>query len=91
MTSADYSRPGTRTVRFESGVFQLELGGTGQLWRATSWQAALTAAQLLDYDPHAMQVAVSVEGKIDGPSAGALFTVGILAAAWGTSSTKKSP
>ncbi|TWU29417.1 S16 family serine protease [Bythopirellula polymerisocia] len=65
------------------GVFESILGGTGQLWRATSWQAALTASQLLDFDPHAMQVAVSVEGKIDGPSAGALFTVGILPAVRG--------
>jgi uncharacterized protein len=61
------------------GVFESQLDGTGHLWRATAWQAALTASQLLDFDPRAMQIAVSVEGSVDGPSAGALFTVGILA------------
>lgn len=65
------------------GVFESVLEGTGHLWRATAWQAALTASQLLDFDPRTMQVAVSVEGRIDGPSAGALFTVGILAAVRG--------
>lgn len=61
------------------GVFESQLDGTGHLWRATAWQAALTASQLLDFDPRAMQIAVSVEGSVDGPSAGALFTIGILA------------
>lgn len=65
------------------GIFESILEGTGHLWRATAWQAALTSAQLTDFDPRTMQVAVSVEGRIDGPSAGALFTVGILAAVRG--------
>lgn len=65
------------------GVFESQLDGTGHLWRATAWQAALTASQLLDFDPRAMQIAVSVEGSVDGPSAGALFTVGILSAVRG--------
>jgi hypothetical protein len=65
------------------GVFESMLEGTGHLWRATIWQASLTAAQVLDFDQRAMQVAASVEGRIDGPSAGALFTMGILAAVRG--------
>jgi uncharacterized protein len=71
------------------GVFESQLDGTGHLWRATAWQAALTASQLLDFDPRAMQIAVSVEGSVDGPSAGGLFTVGILAAIRGDKLNEK--
>jgi uncharacterized protein len=74
---------GLPTGQVRVGVFESQLDGTGHLWRATAWQAALTASQLLDFDPRTMQIAVSVEGSVDGPSAGALFTVGILSAVRG--------
>ena len=65
------------------GVLDSSIDATGRLKRATIWQAALVASQLLDYNPQAMQVMASTEGETDGPSAGALFTVGILAAVQG--------
>lgn len=65
------------------GVLDTKLGGSSRLWNATTWQAALTASQLLNYDPRATQATLSVSGSIDGPSAGALLTVGVLAGAQG--------
>jgi predicted S18 family serine protease len=64
-------------------VIDTQIGGSSRLWHATTWQAALTASQLLDYDPRATQATLSVSGRIDGPSAGALLTVGVLAGAQG--------
>ncbi|MGL4513770.1 MAG: S16 family serine protease [Lacipirellulaceae bacterium] len=65
------------------GVVDTRIGGSSRLWNATTWQAALTASQLLGYDPKATQATLAVSGAIDGPSAGALLTVGVLAGAQG--------
>lgn len=65
------------------GVIDTQIGGSSRLWHATTWQAALIASQLLEYDPRATQATLSVSGRIDGPSAGALLTVGVLAGAQG--------
>jgi hypothetical protein len=62
------------------GIIESEFGGAGRLWNATTWQAALTAAQLLDFHPRAAQATITVRGSLDGPSAGCLLTVGILSA-----------
>ncbi len=71
--------PGTIRI----GVLDSRIGGSSRLWHATTWQAALTASQLLDYNPRATQATLAVSGNIDGPSAGALLTVGVLAGAQG--------
>ncbi len=60
------------------GIFENQLAGASAMWRAAAWQASLTAAQLLDFDPRAMQATFTVQGRIDGPSAGALLTIGVL-------------
>jgi predicted S18 family serine protease len=65
------------------GFFESEVGGSGPQWRASGWMAGLTAAQLTDYGPRTRQVSFDVQGRIDGPSAGALLTVGVLAAVRG--------
>ena len=65
------------------GILETRIGGATQMWRAAAWQAALTAAQLLDFHPRAMQATFEVQGGIDGPSAGGLLTVGVLAAVLG--------
>jgi hypothetical protein len=69
------------TVRI--GFFESEVGGSGPQWRAAGWAAALTAAQLTDFDAMTTQVSFDVQGRIDGPSAGALMTIAVLAAARG--------
>ncbi len=65
------------------GFFESEVSGTGDQWRSAGWMAAVTAAMLTDFDPRTMRVSFEYEGKIDGPSAGALLTCGVLAAARG--------
>ncbi|MFV0444186.1 MAG: S16 family serine protease [Planctomycetaceae bacterium] len=62
------------------GVYEPEVGGTTDVWRAASWSAALVAAQLTNFDPRAVQLSVEVRRSTDGPSAGALMTVAIVAA-----------
>lgn len=65
--------------RIQIGVTESVLGGAGQLWTASLWQAALTASQYSDFNPLAQQATLSITGNIDGPSAGGLLTVGVLA------------
>ncbi len=67
------------------GFFESEVGGTGDQWRSSGWMAAVTAAMLTDFDPRATRVSFEYEGRIDGPSAGALLTCGVLAAVRGDS------
>lgn len=66
--------------RVRIGVYEPEVGGTTDVWRATAWSAALVAAQLTGYDSRALQISVEVGRSIDGPSAGALLTVALIAA-----------
>jgi ubiquitin len=65
------------------GVAEQFPGGAGQTWKASVWIAARNAAQtvgreLIDYGFFAKST-----GFIDGPSAGALFTAGFMAAIMG--------
>ncbi len=65
------------------GFFETEVGGTGAQWRSAGWMAAVTAALLTGFDPRATRVSFEFEGWVDGPSAGGLMTVGVLAAVRG--------
>lgn len=79
-----YIRVGGRAQNLvRVGFFESEVGGSGAMWRSAGWSAALLAAQLSDFDPRSMQVSFDIEGWIDGPSAGGLMTVGVLAAVRG--------
>lgn len=59
--------------------------GAGTSWRAASAQAAVTAAFFSMNAPAGLSVSYSVSAPIDGPSAGAILTVGTLAALRGDS------
>ncbi|MGD9722863.1 MAG: S16 family serine protease [Pirellulales bacterium] len=65
------------------GFFESEVSGTGAMWRSAGWTAAVTAAVLSDFNPRCARVSFEYEGRVDGPSAGALMTVGVLAAVRG--------
>lgn len=71
---------GAPVGRVRIGVYEPEVGGTTAVWRATTWSAALLAAQLTDFDPRALQLSVESARSTDGPSAGALLTVSLVAA-----------
>ncbi|MDI3340697.1 MAG: hypothetical protein QJR03_09210 [Sphaerobacter sp.] len=61
------------------GFFESEVGGSGDQWRAAGWMAVITASLLLGKDPSHYEFSFDVAGRIDGPSAGGLMTVAVLA------------
>lgn len=65
------------------GITEQFPGGAGGSWRATVWIAARRAAQAVGREIVDYRFQVASEGFIDGPSAGALFTAGFLAALTG--------
>ena len=66
--------------QFRVGFFEGEVAGSGPMWRASGWVASTIAALLTGFDPVETQVSFDVGGRIDGPSAGGLMTIGVLAA-----------
>jgi hypothetical protein len=63
---------------FRVGFSQDEVGGTGAQWEAAGWNAAAVATLLTGSKLSGVSVNFEVNGRIDGPSAGALMTVGLL-------------
>lgn len=61
------------------GFFESEVGGSGPQWRAAGWMSVITSSLLLGVDPSHYEFSFDVAGRIDGPSAGALMTVAVLA------------
>jgi len=61
------------------GFFESEVGGSGPQWRAAGWMAVITASLLIGNDPSNYEFSFDVAGRIDGPSAGALMTIAVLA------------
>jgi len=74
------SAGGTDDGRVVVGFFESEVGGSGDQWRSAGWTAAVTAGLLADSDAQGMRVSFEYVGRVDGPSAGGLMTVGVLAA-----------
>lgn len=66
--------------QFRVGFFEGEVGGSGPMWRASGWMATIMSALLTGFSPTQTQVSFDVGGRIDGPSAGGLMTIGVLAA-----------
>lgn len=63
---------------FRVGFSQDEVGGTGDQWESAGWNAAAVATLLNGNPLSGVRVDYDVNGRIDGPSAGALMTVGLL-------------
>lgn len=73
------AKPGVLHVGFvETGV-----GAIGAQWHASGWEAVLLASMLTGTDPTAYEFDFTNQGYIDGPSAGGLMTVAVLAALHG--------
>jgi uncharacterized protein len=64
--------------QFRVSFSEDEVGGTGDQWRAAGWNASTTATLLIGEALTGRKVEFEVSGQIDGPSAGALMTVGVL-------------
>lgn len=78
----------------EDGSFRLdfsedEVNGLGESSRAASWNAAIVST-LLTGESLSGRFTFEIEGKIDGPSAGALKTVGLIAAGNGHKISKSA-
>jgi hypothetical protein len=58
-------------------------GGAGSMWQASIWIAANAASQAVGRQLVDFRFLAGSEGFIDGPSAGALFTAGFMAAITG--------
>ncbi len=74
--------PNTRQVT-SVGVAEQFPGGAGQTWKASVWIASRKAAQTLGRELIDYGFLAKSTGFIDGPSAGALFTAGFMAAILG--------
>ncbi|MEZ4521592.1 MAG: S16 family serine protease [Thermomicrobiales bacterium] len=61
------------------GFFESEVGGSGAQWRSSGWMAVITASLMLGINPSEYEFAFDIAGRADGPSAGALMTVAVLA------------
>lgn len=62
------------------GFQEDEVRGTGDMWRSSAWQATTVAFLLTGALPTKMKITFDCVGPTDGPSAGGLLTVGVLAA-----------
>ncbi len=81
-------RPAGQKGELRVGFFEEEVAGTGEMWRSAGWMAVVVASQLLGIDPRDYEFSFSVGGRIDGPSAGAYMTAGVLAALRGDTMRK---
>lgn len=68
------------TGRIRLGFFEDEIDGYGEMWRAAAWVSHVIALDISGADSTQIQIEFERSGKVDGPSAGGLTTVGILAA-----------
>lgn len=59
-------------------ISESEVGGTGDQWKAASWNAMTVATILTGSSLVGQEVQFDVSGRIDGPSAGALMTIGVI-------------
>jgi predicted S18 family serine protease len=73
------------TGSIQVGFFESSAGAVGPQWRAAGWMAALVAMTALGQDLRSSRISYTLEGRIDGPSAGALTTCGLLAVLRGAS------
>ncbi len=63
---------------FRVGFSEDEVAGSGDQWQAAGWNAAAVATLLNGAPLSGVRVDYDINGRIDGPSAGALMTVGLL-------------
>ncbi len=66
------------TKALRVGFTEDEVAGTGDQWSAAGWNAVTTATLLTGGPLGGKDYTFDITGRIDGPSAGALMTVGVL-------------
>ena len=73
------------TSDYRVDLADIEARGAGPAWRAATSMAAAFSTIFVGADPDAVDYHFTVTGPIDGPSAGGILTVGIIAAFRGQS------
>lgn len=73
------------TSAYRVDLADIEAQGAGPAWRAATSMAAAFATIFVGADPASVDYHFTVTGPIDGPSAGGILTVGIVAAFRGQS------
>lgn len=73
------------TPNYAVHLQDVDASGAGPAWRAATASAVATATLLSGVDPRHLSATYTITGPIDGPSAGAILTVGTLAAIRGQS------
>ena len=61
------------------GFFESDVSGSGGMWEASGWMATIAAFEMTGFDPRSARISFDVSGYADGPSAGGLLTIGVLA------------
>jgi predicted S18 family serine protease len=69
--------------KVEVGFYETEAGGQGSQSKSAGWMAAIIGSLILGRDMSDYKFTFSDEGYVDGPSAGATMTIGILSAMLG--------
>ncbi len=72
------------SVSADSKNYNVNLDGlkdakTGEVWNAAAWSAATVGTLTAGINPQSLSVSFATKDQIDGPSAGALMTTGVLA------------
>jgi hypothetical protein len=74
-----------RTPEYAVDLADIEAQGAGNAWRAATSMASAFATVFASVDPATVDLNFTVTGPIDGPSAGGILTVGLIAAFQGQS------
>jgi hypothetical protein len=69
----------SESSKFSVDLSGIEAEGAGDAWRAASASAAAVATLTSGTDPTSVDIQFHISSPIDGPSAGGILTVGILA------------
>lgn len=69
----------SKTAGYEVDLTGVEAEGAGDAWRAASASAATVATLINGTDPARLNIQFHISSPIDGPSAGSILTVGLLA------------
>lgn len=67
-------------LAYEVNLSDVEAKGGGPMWQAATSSAAAIGSLFSGFDPDDIAYRFDITGPIDGPSAGAILTVGVLAA-----------
>jgi hypothetical protein len=67
-------------LAYEINLSNIDAKGGGAMWRAATSSAAAIGTLFSGFNPDDIAYSFDITGPIDGPSAGAILTVGVLAA-----------